>query len=71
VPAFERLKLMSFWSGLYEFSTLDQNAFMGRMPQVPDLLVCNGFSGHGLQQSPAAGRAMTEVLNREFGSVMH
>ena len=61
VPAFEQLKLKAAWSGLYEYSTLDQNAFIGRMPQVPDLLVCNGFSGHGLQQSPAAGRAIAEV----------
>jgi len=61
VPAFEELKLKAAWSGLYEYSTLDQNAFIGAMPEIPNLLICNGFSGHGLQQSPAAGRAMSEV----------
>ena len=62
VPAFEEIKVKASWSGLYEYSTLDQNAFMGRMPQVDNLLICNGFSGHGLQQSPAAGRAMAELV---------
>jgi glycine/D-amino acid oxidase-like deaminating enzyme len=62
VPAFEQIKLQSFWSGLYEFNTLDQNAIIDRHPAFANLVLCNGFSGHGLQQSPAAGRAVGELV---------
>jgi hypothetical protein len=26
------------------------------------MILCNGFSGHGLQQSPAAGRGVSELV---------
>ena len=70
VPAFQEIKLKRWWAGLYEYSTLDQNAFIGAMPGLPNLLICNGFSGHGLQQSPAAGRAISElVLDGKYTSL--
>jgi glycine/D-amino acid oxidase-like deaminating enzyme len=43
--AFGELKVQSSWAGFYEYNTLDQNAIIGRHPQVPNLVLCNGFSG--------------------------
>ena len=50
------------WAGLYSINTFDQNAIMGPHPQVKNFIFLNGFSGHGLQQSPAMGRGTAEWL---------
>jgi len=62
VPAFDTLKLVRGWAGLYAQNTLDSNAILGRWPEVKGLYLINGFSGHGLQQSPAAGRYLAELI---------
>ena len=70
VPAFEALKLGSSWAGHYAVNTLDQNAIVGPHPEMGNLLFANGFSGHGLQQSPGIGRALSElILKGEFGAL--
>lgn len=67
VPAFGEIKVKNSWSGFYEYNTLDQNAIIGHHPTFTNLMLCNGFSGHGLQQSPAAGRAISElILEKKF-----
>jgi len=58
----EELKLQRAWAGHYEYNTFDQNAIVGPHPEVGNFLFANGFSGHGLQQSPAAGRAIAELV---------
>ena len=62
IPQFEAVKVVSEWSGHYDYNTLDQNAIAGPHTRVENFLFLNGFSGHGLQQSPAMGRATAEWL---------
>ncbi len=62
VPAFERVKLINSWVGHYAYNTLDQNAIVGPHPDIDNFLFANGFSGHGLQQAPAMGRGLSELV---------
>lgn len=61
-PALESLKAESSWAGFYEYNTVDQNGVVGRHPDVPNLFVASGFSGHGLQHAPGVGRGIAELL---------
>lgn len=62
IPRFEAIRLVNSWVGHYAFNTFDQNAIIGPHTEVENFLFVNGFSGHGLQQSPAMGRATAEYL---------
>ena len=61
-PGFDAVKVLRHWVGHYDYNTLDQNAVLGPHPQVPNFHYMNGFSGHGLQQSPAVGRGIAEMV---------
>lgn len=70
VPAFEAIKLHSAWACTYAYNTLDQNAIIGAHPEIPNFYFANGFSGHGLQQSPGVGRALSElIVDGEYSSI--
>ena len=55
-------QVQSSWAGHYEFNTLDQNGIIGPHPLIKNFVFANGFSGHGIQQSPAVGRAISEII---------
>ncbi len=62
IPQFEAIKVVNEWAGHYAFNTFDQNAILGPHHEVENFIFQNGFSGHGLQQSPAMGRGIAEWL---------
>ena len=62
VPAFAALRVQRAWAGYYEVHPLDHNALIGAHPACSNFWLCNGFSGHGLQHAPAAGRGLAELL---------
>lgn len=64
VPAFGAVKVVSTWAGYYEYNTFDHNGIVGPHPEIANLLFATGFSGHGIQQSPAVGRAVAEWLTQ-------
>jgi sarcosine oxidase subunit beta len=61
LPALADGSVSHAWAGLYEMSP-DGNPIIGRARQVDGLFLINGFSGHGFQHSPAAGRVLADVI---------
>ena len=62
IPALEELKLASSWAGYYEMNLFDHNGVVGPHPAAPNLIHATGFSGHGIQHSPATGRGVAELI---------
>lgn len=62
IPAFEQIRPGRAWAGPYDMCGLDHNAIVGPAVGLPNLYLANGFSGHGLQQSPAVGRGLAEHI---------
>ncbi len=62
VSALEAIKVVNAWAGHYDVNSFDHNAILGPDPTVPNFYLANGFSGHGIQQSPAVGRGLAELI---------
>ncbi|XP_030370686.1 FAD-dependent oxidoreductase domain-containing protein 1 [Scaptodrosophila lebanonensis] len=70
VPAFESAKVQSSWAGYYDFNKFDENGIIGQHPYHTNLYIATGFSGHGIQQTPAVGRAISElILEGKFSTI--
>jgi sarcosine oxidase subunit beta len=61
LPALADASISHAWAGLYEV-TPDANPIIGPAAGVDGLFLINGFSGHGFQHSPAAGRILADVI---------
>ena len=61
LPALADASISHAWAGLYEV-TPDANPIIGPAHAVGGFFLINGFSGHGFQHSPAAGRILADVI---------
>ena len=61
LPALADAAVSHAWAGLYEM-TPDHNAIIGPSPDVDGFYTIAGFSGHGFQHAPAAGRILADVI---------
>jgi len=62
VPVFDTAKLIRGWAGLYAMNRADGNAIVGQLGDIRGFYGAVGFSGHGLQQSPAIGKCLSELI---------
>jgi heterotetrameric sarcosine oxidase beta subunit len=61
LPALAQASIAHAWAGLYEM-TPDHNPIIGPTADVAGLFTIAGFSGHGFQHSPAAGRILADLV---------
>jgi FAD-dependent oxidoreductase domain-containing protein 1 len=62
IPAFEAIRPGRAWAGHYDLNVFDHNALVGRLTGYDNAYLAAGFSGHGIQQSPAIGRGLAELI---------
>jgi glycine/D-amino acid oxidase-like deaminating enzyme len=62
IPAFEAIRPGRAWACHYDLNVFDHNAIVGRLGGLENAYVAAGFSGHGMQQSPAIGRGLAELI---------
>jgi sarcosine oxidase subunit beta len=61
LPALSEAGIAHAWAGLYEV-TPDAMPIIGPAPGLDGFFMINGFSGHGFQHSPAAGRLLADII---------
>jgi sarcosine oxidase subunit beta len=61
LPALADAAVSHAWAGLYEI-TPDAMPIIGPVSDVKGFFLINGFSGHGFQHSPAAGRILADLI---------
>jgi sarcosine oxidase, subunit beta len=61
LPALADAAVSHAWAGLYEM-TPDHNPIIGPAPALAGYFTIAGFSGHGFQHAPAAGRILADLI---------
>lgn len=61
LPALANTGIAHAWAGLYEM-TPDAMPIIGAARGIDGFYIIAGFSGHGFQHSPAAGRVLAEII---------
>jgi sarcosine oxidase subunit beta len=61
LPALANAVVTHAWAGLYEV-TPDAMPIIGPSTSPNGFFLINGFSGHGFQHSPAAGRVLADMI---------
>jgi len=61
LPLLENARVTRQLAGLYE-ATPDAHPIFGQARDVEGFYICAGFSGHGFQHSPGAGKVMSEII---------
>ena len=61
LPTLADAAISHAWAGLYEM-TPDHNPIIGPAPEMEGFYTVAGFSGHGFQHSPAAGRIISDLI---------
>jgi len=61
VPVLEKTGILRGWTGHYAL-TPDHQPVIGALPEPEGFYCISGFSGHGMQHAPAAGKALSELL---------
>ena len=61
LPAIGEAAVSHAWAGLYEM-TPDHNPIIGSATGVKGFYTIAGFSGHGFQHAPAAGRILADLI---------
>lgn len=61
LPALADASIAHAWAGLYEM-TPDAMPIIGPSPELSGFFTIAGFSGHGFQHSPAAGRILADLI---------
>jgi sarcosine oxidase subunit beta len=60
-PPLAEASIKHSWVGLYEM-TPDRHPIIGEAPGVAGFYLANGFSGHGFQHAPVAGKLLAELI---------
>lgn len=62
-PELAQAEILRGWGGLYAI-TPDENPIIGRLGDLEGFWGAVGFSGHGFQHGPAAGRILADLILR-------